>query len=417
MTKFQNKVLEWYWRAGPTPTPTSKFWNPRDAPVLRALLSSFLWRRESFLTILWSVKRQTVSRRSFLVLCNYFHNPFFLFLQTTRFPSLPWRKTRNFQLAWPAMDSRQFRLGAMNKRVQPETDFGKRGTVQIDISPTEQNEEVKPEVKLLFLDLSPYQPSVQFLMCCSGVFCFYLIYGYCQVCVCLSLTVLLLLLLLPSCDGMLLECRQCFRNCLLHTGAYISTARVQAIWMVPHTGSVCILHLLRCRRVAVQRRKNKKVTFSKSRTVQNSVLWSWFFQLYSPLQDPIEDLRFSGLPYSGDYGIFQLVPGVPKLSNSSHFQVLQTNTCAHWRYHHSRWVRLKERWQVWTSKRIVSVHFMIWQSVSTWQIAYRCVSQGEWINVCSCRKGFQVLGFLCLFVHEYRSHIFHVGRQHSAAKF
>ena len=37
------------------------------------------------------------------------------------------------------------------------------------------------EFKILCLDLKSFPAYVQFLLCCSAVFVFYLIYGYCQV--------------------------------------------------------------------------------------------------------------------------------------------------------------------------------------------------------------------------------------------
>ena len=56
-------------------------------------------------------------------------------------------------------------------------------SVKIELAPPDKDaEEPKPELKLLFIDLNGFPPSVQFLLCSSGVFFFYLIYAYFQVC-------------------------------------------------------------------------------------------------------------------------------------------------------------------------------------------------------------------------------------------
>ena len=55
-------------------------------------------------------------------------------------------------------------------------------SVKIELGPVEGNvEKPKPELKLLFIDLNQFSTLVQFLICSSGVFFFYLIYAYFQV--------------------------------------------------------------------------------------------------------------------------------------------------------------------------------------------------------------------------------------------
>lgn len=39
----------------------------------------------------------------------------------------------------------------------------------------------EPELKLLYYDISKFNQTTQFLLCCAGVFVFYIIYGYLQV--------------------------------------------------------------------------------------------------------------------------------------------------------------------------------------------------------------------------------------------
>ena len=79
---------------------------------------------------------------------------------------------------------RTFSSSSLNKRETFEMDRNNRiKSVKIELAPPEKDaEEPKPELKLLFIDLNGFPPSVQFLLCSSGVFFFYLIYAYFQVC-------------------------------------------------------------------------------------------------------------------------------------------------------------------------------------------------------------------------------------------
>lgn len=45
----------------------------------------------------------------------------------------------------------------------------------------DKNEKINSEVKILFYDISDFRPVPQFLICSTGVFVFYLMYGYMQV--------------------------------------------------------------------------------------------------------------------------------------------------------------------------------------------------------------------------------------------
>lgn len=53
--------------------------------------------------------------------------------------------------------------------------------VYIENANIEKNEKVNLEVKILFYDISNFSPLAQLLMCSTGVFAFYLMYGYMQV--------------------------------------------------------------------------------------------------------------------------------------------------------------------------------------------------------------------------------------------
>ena len=79
---------------------------------------------------------------------------------------------------------RTFSSSSLSKRETSEMDRNNRiKSVKIELAPPEKDaEEPKPELKLLFIDLNGFPPSVQFLLCSSGVFFFYLIYAYFQVC-------------------------------------------------------------------------------------------------------------------------------------------------------------------------------------------------------------------------------------------
>lgn len=55
--------------------------------------------------------------------------------------------------------------------------------VHIENASTEKNEKVNYEVKILFYDISNFSQLSQLLMCSTGVFVFYLLYGYMQVCI------------------------------------------------------------------------------------------------------------------------------------------------------------------------------------------------------------------------------------------
>lgn len=48
-------------------------------------------------------------------------------------------------------------------------------------SKTQNDGSREPELKILYYDISKFNRTTQFLLCCSGVFAFYLIYGYLQV--------------------------------------------------------------------------------------------------------------------------------------------------------------------------------------------------------------------------------------------
>lgn len=56
--------------------------------------------------------------------------------------------------------------------------------VYIENANTEKNEKVNFEVKILFYDISNFSQLSQLLMCSTGVFVFYLMYGYMQVSIC-----------------------------------------------------------------------------------------------------------------------------------------------------------------------------------------------------------------------------------------
>ena len=78
---------------------------------------------------------------------------------------------------------RIFSSSSLSKRETSEMDRNNRiKSVKIELAPPENSEEPKPELKLLFIDLNGFPPSVQFVLCSSGVFFFYLIYAYVQVC-------------------------------------------------------------------------------------------------------------------------------------------------------------------------------------------------------------------------------------------
>ena len=79
---------------------------------------------------------------------------------------------------------RTFSSSSLSKRETFEMDRNNRmKSVKIELAPPDKDaEEPKPELKLLFIDLNGFPPSVQFLLCSSGVFFFYLIYAYFQVC-------------------------------------------------------------------------------------------------------------------------------------------------------------------------------------------------------------------------------------------
>jgi hypothetical protein len=53
--------------------------------------------------------------------------------------------------------------------------------VQIGNANIDENEKINTEVKILFYDISNFSPVSQLLMCSTGVFVFYLMYGYMQV--------------------------------------------------------------------------------------------------------------------------------------------------------------------------------------------------------------------------------------------
>ena len=79
---------------------------------------------------------------------------------------------------------RTFSSSSLSKRETFEMDRNNRiKSLKIELAPPEKDaEEPKPELKLLFIDLNGFPASVQFLLCSSGVFFFYLIYAYFQVC-------------------------------------------------------------------------------------------------------------------------------------------------------------------------------------------------------------------------------------------
>jgi hypothetical protein len=56
--------------------------------------------------------------------------------------------------------------------------------VFIENANIEKNEKVNLEVKILFYDISNFSQLSQLLMCSTGVFVFYLMYGYMQVNIC-----------------------------------------------------------------------------------------------------------------------------------------------------------------------------------------------------------------------------------------
>jgi hypothetical protein len=53
--------------------------------------------------------------------------------------------------------------------------------VQIGNADTDKDEKRNSEVKILFYDISSFSPVSQLLICSTGVFAFYLMYGYMQV--------------------------------------------------------------------------------------------------------------------------------------------------------------------------------------------------------------------------------------------
>ena len=81
-----------------------------------------------------------------------------------------------------ALGGRKFSSSNLSKRETEMDRSNRMKTVKIELGPMEKEvEEPKPEMKLLFVDLNGFPQSVQFLLCCSGVFVFYLIYAYFQV--------------------------------------------------------------------------------------------------------------------------------------------------------------------------------------------------------------------------------------------
>lgn len=56
--------------------------------------------------------------------------------------------------------------------------------VYIENANVEKNEKVNFEVKILFYDISNFSQLSQLLICSTGVFVFYLMYGYMQVSIC-----------------------------------------------------------------------------------------------------------------------------------------------------------------------------------------------------------------------------------------
>ena len=78
--------------------------------------------------------------------------------------------------------STMFGLNVPNKRdvVKFNSSKTESKSVKINISMTE-DETKKQELKILCFDLSLLPTLAQFLLCCGGVFFFFLIYGYCQV--------------------------------------------------------------------------------------------------------------------------------------------------------------------------------------------------------------------------------------------
>jgi hypothetical protein len=53
--------------------------------------------------------------------------------------------------------------------------------IPIENSTIDKNENINSEVKILFYDIKNYSSLSQLLICSSGVFIFYLMYGYMQV--------------------------------------------------------------------------------------------------------------------------------------------------------------------------------------------------------------------------------------------
>jgi hypothetical protein len=59
--------------------------------------------------------------------------------------------------------------------------------VYIENANIEKNEKANCEVKILCYDISNFSQLSQLLICSTGVFAFYLLYGYMQVSICAAL--------------------------------------------------------------------------------------------------------------------------------------------------------------------------------------------------------------------------------------
>ena len=104
-------------------------------------------------------------------------------------------------------------LGSMHRSTEMEKSANTK-SVAIDLGDTDRLSGVTPEpqpIMILGADLGGLPQSAQFLICCSGVFFFYLIYGYIQVSV--------------NCIPQLFYCRQLIlvesSNCNDDLGQYI----------------------------------------------------------------------------------------------------------------------------------------------------------------------------------------------------
>lgn len=92
-----------------------------------------------------------------------------------------------------------------------------------------------PPLRILYYDISGYNSSAQFLLCCTGVLVFYLIYGYLQVG--LGLNFMLIILSLGLIYIFNLHVLMHFSTCQINLTTYYQNPRLGIL-------TVCSQHIL-----------------------------------------------------------------------------------------------------------------------------------------------------------------------------